>query len=111
MSADLLLAVDAGGASVKVAVFDWRKNLVHRVEAEVKTQYRANGWVEREGELFRSATADAIRAITRQVPAIPIAAAACTGFGSGVFLVDDQCRTTRPGIVSVWVWGGASLAA
>lgn len=101
MTTDLLLAIDAGGTSVKLAVFDRDGNLVQRAAADVQTAHRANGWVEREAEAFWQATAEAIRALTHVVSADRIAAIACTGFGNGVFLVDEAGHPTRPGIVSV----------
>lgn len=99
---DLFLAIDAGGTAVKAAIFDATGRLVTARAVDVVTIHRDNGWVEREPEAFWRNTARAIRELTSgQVDPGRIAAIACTGFGNGIFLVDEQGRGTRDGIVSV----------
>lgn len=99
---DLFLAIDAGGTAVKAAVFDARGKLVALREVNVTTVYRDNGWVEREPTRFWENTAQAIRELTSTVVSPErIAAITCTGFGNGIFLVDENGRGTRNGIVSV----------
>lgn len=99
---DLFLAIDAGGTAVKAAIFDAHGRLVALKAIDVVTLHRDNGWVEREPEAFWDRTARAIRELTTtQIDPARIAAVACTGFGNGVFLVDDSGRSTRDGIVSV----------
>lgn len=99
---DLFLAIDAGGTAVKAAVFDVEGRLVAVRAIDVVTLHRENGWVEREPEAFWDRTARAIRALTAsEIDAGRIAAIACTGFGNGIFLVDENGRGTRDGIVSV----------
>ncbi|MBB4104971.1 FGGY-family carbohydrate kinase [Allorhizobium borbori] len=99
---DLFLAIDAGGTAVKAAVFDANGQLVASRAVDVVTIHRDNGWVERDPEAFWRNTAVAIRELTATVidPA-RVAAIACTGFGNGIFLVDEQGNGTRDGIVSV----------
>lgn len=100
--ADLFLAIDAGGTAVKAAVFDARGSLVASSAIDVVTEHRDNGWVERDPEHFWQQTAGAVRTlIAKGLDPARIAAVACTGFGNGVFMVDDRGRATRPGIVSV----------
>jgi len=99
---DLFLSIDAGGTTVKAAVFDGEGRLVVLKAIDVVTIHRPNGWVEREADPFWQGTARAIRELTASdVPAERIAMIGCTGFGNGVFLVDEQGRPTRDGIVSV----------
>jgi L-xylulokinase len=100
--ADLFLALDAGGTAVKAAVFDANGRLVALKAIDVVTHHRSNGWVEREPESFWDRTARAIRELTmEQVDPTRIAAVACTGFGNGVFLVDEAGHGARDGIVSI----------
>lgn len=99
---DLFLAIDAGGTAVKAAIFDATGRLVTARAVDVVTIHRDNGWVEREPEAFWRNTARAIRELTSgQIDPGRIAAIACTGFGNGIFLVDEHGRGTRDGIVSV----------
>lgn len=99
---DLFLAIDAGGTAVKAAVFDARGKLVALRAVDVTTVYRDNGWVEREPKRFWENTAQAIRELTTTVVKPErIAAITCTGFGNGIFLVDENGRAIRDGIVSV----------
>ncbi|KSV72191.1 hypothetical protein N183_26860 [Sinorhizobium sp. Sb3] len=99
---DLFLAIDAGGTAVKAAIFDGNGRLMTSRAVDVVTIHRDNGWVEREPEAFWRNTALAIRELTStQVDPGRIAAIACTGFGNGIFLVDENGRGTRDGIVSV----------
>lgn len=99
---DLFLAIDAGGTAVKAAVFDATGRLIASRAVDVVTLHRDNGWVEREPEAFWRNTAHAIRdLVSTQVDPGRIAAIACTGFGNGIFLVDEHGRGTRDGIVSV----------
>lgn len=99
---DLFLAIDAGGTAVKAAVFDAMGRLVSVRAIDVVTHHRDNGWVERDPEAFWEKTAQAIRELTApEIDPQRIVAVACTGFGNGVFLVDENGRGTRHGIVSV----------
>lgn len=99
---DLFLSIDAGGTAVKAAVFDGEGRLIALKAIDVTTLHRPNGWVEREAEPFWQATARAIRELSASdIPAERIAVVGCTGFGNGIFLVDQEGRPTRDGIVSV----------
>ncbi len=101
MSAPLVLAIDAGGTAVKVVVFDAGGHIVAQRAADVRNDHYPDGRVERDGEAFWTSAAKAIREATSEIDASRIAAVGCTGFGNGVFLVDEVGRPTRPGIVSV----------
>lgn len=102
MSAPLVLAIDAGGTAVKVALVDGNGRVREQGAADVRTDYLPDGRVERDPEAFWKATAAAIRALMQSADtADRIAAIGCTGFGNGIFLVDERGRATRPGIVSV----------
>ncbi|MCG8357840.1 MAG: carbohydrate kinase [Kiloniellales bacterium] len=102
MERDLLLSLDAGGTAVKAAVFSRDGELTCLREADVRTDHRPNGWVERDPETFWGSAAAALKDITQKdVDPQRIAAVCCTGFGNGAFLVDQNGRGVRPGIVSV----------
>lgn len=97
----LFLAIDAGGTAVKLALFDAQGGIEASALAEVATEYRPNGWVERDGLAFWAAIARAIRSLVDTGRAARLVAVGCTGFGNGLFLTDAEGGPTRPGIVSV----------
>lgn len=97
----LLLAIDAGGTAVKVALFDSRGGIVRLRNAEVTTNHYPDGRVERDPDTFWQATVRAIRDVLEGGFAKRLKGVGGTGFGNGVFLVDAEGRPTHPGIVSV----------
>ncbi|GAB5468445.1 MAG: FGGY-family carbohydrate kinase [Rhodospirillales bacterium] len=101
MNQPLLLAIDAGGTAVKVAVFDSAGHSLQARTATSANSYLPGGRVERDPEAFWQAAASAIRAVTADLDPARIAGIGCTGFGNGIFLTDERGRGTRPGIVSV----------
>ncbi|WFE74748.1 FGGY-family carbohydrate kinase [Roseinatronobacter sp. S2] len=101
MSDDLIIAIDAGGTVVKVVAFDLTGGAFAIETAAVKTIHHDDGRVEREVEAFWSGTVLALRRIMAVCAKHRILGVGCTGFGNGIFLVDDDGHGTRPGIVSV----------
>ena len=97
----LVLAIDAGGTAVKVALVAPDGRIVAQRHAAVETQHLADRRVERDAQAFWLATAQTIRALLTERTAGQLVAVGCTGFGNGIFLVDAEGRATRPGIVSV----------
>lgn len=98
----LVLAIDAGGTAVKVALIDALGRVEALQGAAVATVHYPDGRVERDPVAFWQATATAIRSLMQQKDAAHrLVAVGCTGFGNGVFLVDGAGQPTRPGIVSV----------
>ena len=97
----LVLAIDAGGTAVKVALFDATGRIVRHRNAEVTTLHYPDGRVERNGNAFWQATRSTIREILQDDITQRVVAVGCTGFGNGIFLVDEAGQPTRPGIVSV----------
>lgn len=98
----LVLAIDAGGTAVKVALIDALGRVEALQAAAVATLHHPDGRVERDPPAFWQATAAAIRRLLQPKDAAArLVAVGCTGFGNGVFLVDSMGQPTRPGIVSV----------
>lgn len=97
----LVLAIDAGGTAVKVALFDTSGRMVSHCNAQVTTDHYPDGRVERDGEAFWLATVTAICDVLQEGAAERVVGIGCTGFGNGIFLVDEDGQPTRPGIVSV----------
>jgi L-xylulokinase len=101
MSDGLLIAIDAGGTAVKVMAFDLQGVEIASQTAEVTTNHLPDGRVERDLDTFWRGTASALRRLTSACVGREILAVGCTGFGNGIFLVDEAGHSTRPGIVSV----------
>lgn len=97
----LVLAIDAGGTAVKVALFDAKGRMVSHHDAKVTTDHYPDGRVERDGVAFWQATLTAICDVLKEGNAEHVVGIGCTGFGNGIFLVDEDGQPTRPGIVSV----------
>src|SRR5471030_724864 len=97
----LILAIDAGGTAVKVVLFDTDGRIVNHCNANVTTDHYPDGRVERDGEAFWQGTLSAIVDVLQNGAAQRVVSVGCTGFGNGIFLVDDAGQPTRPGIVSV----------
>lgn len=97
----LILAIDAGGTAVKVVLFDTDGHIVNHCNANVTTDHYPDGRVERDGEAFWQGTLSAIVDVLQHGAAQRVVSVGCTGFGNGIFLVDDAGQPTRPGIVSV----------
>ncbi|MBY6003279.1 carbohydrate kinase [Salipiger bermudensis] len=101
MSGDLIIAIDAGGTAVKVVAFDLQGNSFASETADVETVHYPDGRVERDVAGFWQGTVSALRRIMADCAGRRIAGIGCTGFGNGIFLVDEGGHGTRPGIVSV----------
>lgn len=101
MSTPVLIAIDAGGTAVKVVAFDLEGVEIATETADVPTQHHPDGRVERDLEPFWTGTVSALRRLTAACAGREILGVGCTGFGNGIFLVDEDGRATRPGIVSV----------
>lgn len=101
MSRDVLIAIDAGGTAVKVAGFDLDGNEIAHGQATVHTGHHPDGRVERDVETFWQGIAAAVHEVTDQCRGRRILGVGCTGFGNGIFLLDEQGRGIRPGIVSI----------
>lgn len=99
---DLILSIDAGGTTVKVCVFDLSGEMLETQNAEIETQFFPDGRAERDPVLFWKAIQNAIRKILAgPISASQIIAIGCTGFGNGVFFIDEAGNPTYPGIVSL----------
>lgn len=101
MSGEILISIDAGGTAVKVVAYDLMGAEIAIETADVPTDHHPDGRVEREVEAFWAGTMSALRRLTAHCAGREILAVGCTGFGNGIFLLDEEGRGTRPGIVSV----------
>lgn len=101
MSDAVLIAIDAGGTTVKVVAYDLSGMEIASETANVENIHYDDGRVERELAPFWAGIASALRRIVKDCAGRPILGVGCTGFGNGIFLLDEAGEATRPGIVSV----------
>jgi L-xylulokinase len=97
---DLLVGVDAGNTVVKAAVFDRQGRLLDCQSVRLPASTPASRHVERDVEGLRAGVAEVLRAVTAG-RADRVAAIGVTGHGDGLYLLDEQARPTRPGVLSL----------
>ncbi|ODA93756.1 hypothetical protein BFX40_13360 [Mesorhizobium sp. SEMIA 3007] len=97
-----LIGIDAGGTMTKVVLFDVHGN-------EVASERRANvmllpheGWTERDADRMWRATCECVRTLLEKTGTDPadIVAVTPSGYGGGVYLVDDRGTPVRNALVS-----------
>lgn len=101
MTADLLLAVDAGGSVVKATIFDVGSRR-HLTRARVVPLSRPRpGHTERDPHVLWDLTVQCVREALSSVddPA-RVAAIGFTGHGNGVYLVDRRGLPVRPAVMA-----------
>lgn len=101
MSDAVLIAIDAGGTTVKVVAYTLSGVEVASETAHVDNIHYDDGRVERDFAPFWAGIVSALRRIVQDCAGRPILGVGCTGFGNGIFLLDEAGEATRPGIVSV----------
>lgn len=101
MRAGVVIAIDAGGTTVKVVAYDLSGAEVAAETADVENIHHGDGRVERDLAPFWAGIVSALRRIVAGCAGRDILGVGCTGFGNGIFLLDETGQATRPGIVSV----------
>jgi L-xylulokinase len=100
--ATYFLGIDNGGTMAKAALFDAQGQSYGVTRRKIPLQMPQSGWMEIDAETLWSTTAEAIRELLTDSEIAPtdIVAVACTGYGNGLYLVDDEGHPTRMGISS-----------
>jgi L-xylulokinase len=98
-----LLGIDNGGTMSKAALFDTSGGESACASRKVVHLEPHPGWSERDADVVWEDTADAIREVieTAGVDPADIACVACTGYGNGLFLVDENGKPVRNAIHSM----------
>ncbi|MBE7211059.1 MAG: carbohydrate kinase, partial [Gluconacetobacter diazotrophicus] len=96
------IGIDAGGTMTKAALFDETGTELACARKPNTMLFPAPGHTERDPDRMWQAACAAIRAVLDESGTDPadVLAVATTGYGSGLYLVDDELRPVRPGIVS-----------
>lgn len=98
-----LLGIDIGGSVIKVAVFDATGTLLAQASKRSVVEADSPGFAERDPEVMWESAVAAIREVLADpsVVASEVGAVGVTGFGNGLFLVDEKGQPTRRGIGSI----------
>ena len=96
------LGIDNGGTASKAALYDSRGKELATAWRYVEILAPREGWSERDAGRMWLDTAEAIREVIEQVgvDSADIAAVACTGYGNGLYIVDESDRPVRNAINS-----------
>lgn len=118
---DCVIGIDAGGTMTKAALFDLSGHEKACARSRNVTTFPQLGWTERDADGMWKAAAQAISAVLEQSGTDPadVLAISVSGYGSGLYLLDEQGNPVRPGIVStdgraaglVADWTASGLAA
>ena len=102
MSGAHIIALDAGGTTIKAAVYDERGRERAAAGETIAPIHPVPGHLERDPEAMWRAICAATREVLLASELAPssIAAVGLTGYGNGLYLVDRQGRPTRNGILS-----------
>lgn len=97
----LLLGIDAGSTVTKAVVFDLQGKVLVTAQRRVALNYPRARHVERDqDELWQAVCGVSSEAMAGLDPA-DVMGVGVTSHGDGVYLVDDELRPTRPGIMSL----------
>jgi len=98
-----LLGIDNGCTVSKAALFALDGREVAVASAKTQLLCPQSGWSERDMDEMWAKTAQTVRQVIAgsQVPPEEIACVACTGHGNGLYLIDEQGKPVRNGILSM----------
>ncbi len=102
MTERYIIAFDAGGTAIKAAVYDEHGRETAVASAAMTPLRPAPGWLERDPEAMWSAVCDVARKAVGAAGTAPssIVAVGLTGYGNGLYLVDEKGAPVRNGILS-----------
>ncbi|MGF6768087.1 L-xylulokinase [Paraburkholderia sp. GAS199] len=97
-----LLGLDAGNTMTKAVLFDLQGKEIGAERRRNPIRFPAPGHTERDADRMWQDSAEAIRALLQETGVEPsdIAAVSTSGYGAGLYLVDERGNPTRPGIMS-----------
>lgn len=97
-----LMGIDAGGTMTKVALYDETGEELACERRPNRTLFPKDGWTERDPEAKWDAACGAIRAVLDKTGTDPadIAAVTPSGYGAGLYFLDDRGACVRHGIGS-----------
>ena len=95
----LYIGVDLGTSAVKLLLMDGEGRILNIVSREYPLSFPHPGWSEQDPADWVSATADGIRALTKDFDKSEIAGIGCGGQMHGLVVLDENDRVIRPAIL------------
>lgn len=97
-----LLGLDAGNTMTKAVLFDLQGKEIGAERRRNPIRFSAPGHTERDADRMWQDAAEAIRSLLQNTGVSPsdVAAISTSGYGAGLYLVDERGNPTRPGIMS-----------
>ncbi len=97
-----VIGIDAGGTMTKAALFDEDGRELACARSRNVVHFPRQGWTERDAGVMWRAAASSVRQVMADagVAAGDVAGIAPSGYGSGLYLLDGDGNTVRPGINS-----------
>lgn len=99
---EYVLGIDQGGTVTKAGIYDMAGNEVSLNRVDTQVISFAPGFAEIETEKMKDSLFAVIRNVVRSsgIHAADIKGVACCGHGKGLYLVDDEGKSIRNGILS-----------
>ena len=99
---EFVIGIDAGGTMTKAAIFDLSGVEKACARRRNISEFPHPGWTERDPDGMWRAAAEAIRDVLQTSGTNPadVLAVSVSGYGSGLYLLDERGDPVRPGIVS-----------
>jgi len=97
-----VIGIDAGGTMTKAALFDSAGKELACERRPNRMLFPKAGCTERDPEAMWEAAAKAVHSLLEitGTDAADVAAVSVSGYGSGIYVVDQAGRVVRPGVVS-----------
>ena len=97
-----LIGIDAGGTMTKAALFDLDGRELACERRPNQMLFPAPGHTERDPDRMWRAACESVAAILETTGTSPddVVAVSCSGYGSGIYLTDENGDPVRPGVVS-----------
>ncbi len=95
-----IIGFDAGGTAVKAAIYDERGDERAVASFTLAPLHPAPGRLERDPEAMWAAIRETSRRVLAQVHPSSIVAVGLTGYGNGLYLVDNNGAALRNGVLS-----------
>lgn len=97
-----VMGIDCGSTMIKAAIYDESGKEIAVAGEKVMTFSSFSGWMENDAEELWNTVCRVVRATLESVRINPadIVCLACTGYGNGLYLTDEQGCPIRNGIIS-----------